>query len=78
MIQMVTTSIRIPQSIHDQIKSLAHSQNRSVNRQIETLLDFALQAQLQAKQLFVDSPNAYQREQAQLLNRVVLSTVESM
>jgi hypothetical protein len=72
MIQMVTTSIRIPQEIHDQIKALALSENRSVNRQIETLLDFALQAQLQAKQLFAASQTAAQYVQASRSSRAAL------
>lgn len=76
MIQMVTTSIRIPQEIHDQIKALALSENRSVNRQIETLLDFALQAQLQAKQLFVDSPTSAQYARASRSSRAALSIGE--
>ena len=69
---MVTTSIRIPQEIHDQIKALALSENRSVNRQIETLLGFALQAQLQAKQLFADSQTAAQYVRASRSSRAAL------
>lgn len=73
---MVTTSIRIPREIHDQIKALALSENRSVNRQIETLLSLALQAQLQAKQLFADSPTFAQYVPASQSNRVALSIGE--